>query len=273
MRLIEVQGFQVPALGLGTWQLTGRDCKDAVGHALAAGYRHIDTAQMYGNEAEVGEALDAASVPRDDVWVTTKLNVGNLTPDAVAASTEESLAKLRTDYVDLLLIHWPDTDVPLEDTLGAMHALREAGKIRAVGVSNFPPSWVQAAAKAGPVLTNQVEYHPYLSQDALIELMAEHDGFLTAYSPLARGKLLDDPVITDIAETHGAQPAQVVIAWALAQDRVATIPKATAPERIESNLAAAELTLTGDEVARISGLDRGAAGRLIDPPFGPDWER
>lgn len=274
MEYVYVQGEKVPALGFGTWQLTGEDCRRGTAHALAAGYRHIDTAQMYGNEDLVGEALAKAAVHRAEVFLTTKLLPDNVAPERVVPSTEQSLADLRTEYVDLLLIHWPPQDVPLEATLEQMATLRERGKVRFVGVSNFPPSWVERAAEQTTIFANQVEYHPYLSQQALLEQAARHDLMLTAYSPLARGRVLDDPTITEIAAAHGKLPAQVVLRWLVQQDQVAAIPKATAAERIDSNLDIFDFELSAAEMARIHALDRGSArGRLIDPPLAADWER
>ena len=273
MQQVSAQGFDVPAIGYGTWQLRGKECREGVAHALSVGYRHVDTAQMYGNEDEVGQAVEGSAVARSEVWLTTKLGLGNMAADAVKRSTEESLSKLRTDYLDLLLIHWPSQDTPLAETLGAMHELRKAGKVRTVGVSNFPPSWQEAALRHGPLLTNQVEYHLYLPQRPVLDLCADHDMVLTAYSPLAHGRVLDDPVVREIAESHKVHPAQVAIAWVLSQGPVTAIPKATAPERIESNLAALEVSLSPDERARLDELGEGATGRIIDPPFAPDWER
>ncbi|QBI18306.1 aldo/keto reductase [Egibacter rhizosphaerae] len=273
MSHVTVRGEDVPALGLGTFQQSGDECYRAVGHALAVGYRHVDTAQMYRNEAEVGRAMAEASVPRDAVFVTTKLAPRNLTPDAVRSSHEQSLRDLRVDGVDLLLIHWPNPDVPLEDTLEAMETLRAEGKARHLGVSNFPPSWLDRAAKQTELLSNQVEYHPYLNQRDLLERCAQHDLALTAYSPLARGAISRDPEIRAIADAHGRTPAQVVLRWLLQQDRVVVIPKATAPARVEENFDVFDFELAGDEMAAIHALDRGNAGREIDPPSAPDWER
>lgn len=273
MHTIDVQGRAVPALGYGTWQLRGAACRDGVAHALSAGYRHVDTAQLYGNEEEVGQALAAAAVPRADVWVTTKLTREHLTPEAVRTSTVESLRRLGLDDVDLLLIHWPGGPVPLEDTLGAMADLVADGLVGAVGVSNFPPSLVRAAQAVTPILANQVEYHAYLSQEDLLDLARATDHVLTAYSPLANGQLLTDPVLAAIADAHGVGVAEVALAWLLGQAHVAAIPKATAAARIEANLAAADLTLSAEERAAIDALDRGPGGRVIDPPFAPDWER
>ena len=271
MHTTTVGGVAVPSIGLGTWQLEDDDCERGVAHALDVGYRHVDTAQMYGNEDRVGRAIKASAVDRGDLFLTTKLGVSNLSPDRVRSSVEDSLRRLGTEYVDLLLIHWPNDDVPTEDTVRAMAELADEGEVRHLGVSNHPPSWLARAQKVAPMFCNQVEYHPYLSQDELRKLAVEQDFLLTAYSPLARGRVLDDPLLAEIGEAHDASPAQVAIRWLIQQDNVVTIPKATSPEHIQSNLRAQELTLTDDEMERIFSLDRGE--RLLDPPFAADWER
>ena len=273
MPYVESRGVRVPSLGFGTWLLTGQECRDGVLHALDVGYRHVDTAQAYGNESQVGEALAASSVPREELFLTTKLDRDRMGGERVRSAVEESLERLRTDYVDLLLIHWPNPEVPLEETLQAMLEAQELGLVGSVGVSNFPPSTLREAVGIAPILTNQIEFHPYLSQAALHEIALADGHLLTAYSPLARGAVLDDPVITAIAEANGATPAQVTIAWLLAKPQVAVIPKASSPARIEENLAATRLELSEDERARIDALDRGPAGRVVEPPFAPDWER
>jgi 2,5-diketo-D-gluconate reductase B len=270
MRDVTVHGEEVPALGYGTWMLEGSDCRTGVERALGLGYRHIDTAQIYGNEAEVGEALQAATVDRGDIFLTTKVWNDNLAHDDVIRSTEESLRKLRTDYVDLLLIHWPVRLDILEESLSAMGSLRDGGKVRHIGVSNFVPSQVERALDHTPIFCNQVEYHPYLSQDALRQLAGKHGFMLTAYSPLARGEILRDPVLGGIAEAHGKSPAQVVLRWLVDQDHVSAIPKATSPEHIQANIDIFDFDLSDEERDRIADLDRG--GRVIDP-FHLDWER
>lgn len=272
MHTVEVHGVHVPKLGFGTWQLTGKDAREGVAHALELGYRHIDTAQMYGNESEVGAGLADAAVDRDEIFLATKLGVDNLEPRAVKSSTEDSLRRLGTDRVDLLYIHWPPrTPDRLKPTLSAMDELRDAGKIRHIGISNFPPSFERAAVAEVPVFANQVEYHPYLNQEALLDLAREHEHAVVAYSPLARGRAAGDPTITEIAEAHGKTPSQVVLRWLLQQDRVATIPKSARPERRTENADVFDFALSDEEVKRIAALDRGE--RLIDPPFAPDWER
>lgn len=265
-----IQGVEVPSLGYGTFQLSGDDCRQGVEHALSVGYRHVDTAQAYENEERVGAGMEAAGVARDEVFLTTKLQSDSLPRDRVGPAIDESLRKLRTDYVDLLLIHWPNAHVPLAETLGAMTELRDAGKVRNVGVSNFPRSLVEEAIQHARIFCNQVEYHPFLGQDVLRGLAVEHDFLLTAYAPLAQGEVMSDDTLAEIAEAHDATPAQVALRWLIAQDHVCAIPKASSTERIESNLAALELELSDDELRRIDGLERGE--RLIDPSFAPDWE-
>ena len=267
------QGIEIPKLGYGTYQLTGRDCRDGVAHALEVGYRHIDTAQGYDNEERVGEGIASSGVPRADIFLTTKLRPSNLTARRVRTSTEESLARLEADYLDLLLIHWPNAEVPLAETLEAMMGLQQDGMVRGLGVSNFPPSLLRQTLAHTAIVANQVEYHLYLSQDELLALAREYDHVLTAYSPLARGDFLDEPSLVEIAQAHEATPAQVAIAWLLAQDKVVTIPKATARERIEENFGAARVKLSAEEVERLASLDRGSAGRIVEPPGAPDWER
>lgn len=268
-----IQDTYIPALGLGTWQLTGEDCRTGVAHALDLGYRHIDTAQAYENEREVGQGLADASVDRSDIFLTTKVWRTNLAPDAVRTSTEESLRKLGTDYVDLLLIHWPVDDVPLEDTLDAMLQLRDEGKTRQIGVSNFTPSLVQQAvdhvAGEAPIFANQVEYHPFLDQRDLLMLARQHDFTLTAYSPLARGKVLNEEVIQNIAALHGKSAAQVALRWLLQQDKVTAIPKAKSAEHRAANFDVFDFELDEAEMDKISTL--AAEERQVDPSFAPAW--
>lgn len=267
MRTQIIGGTAVPALGFGTFRLTGATCERSVRHALDTGYRHIDTAQMYRNEDRVGAAIAASGVDRADLFLTTKLDNGNHAPDAVRATTEASLRSLRTDYVDLLLVHWPVGDTPLETTLDAMMLLRDQGKVRHIGVSNFTPELIERAVAHAPIFANQVEYHPFLGQDDLIGLAREHEHLLTAYAPLARGRVLGDDTLRAIGDDHGATPTQVALAWLIGQDHVSAIPKATSPAHIASNFGALDISLSDEEIARIRALER--RQRLVDPPFAP----
>jgi 2,5-diketo-D-gluconate reductase B len=251
-----IKGEKVPSLGLGTWRLSGEECTRAVERALALGYRHIDTAQMYGNEGEVGRGMQSSGVDREDIFLVTKVWPSDFSHNDVIRSTRESLRKLRTDYVDLLLMHWPDPGVPLEETLGAMTELQEEGSVRHVGVSNFPPRMVQEAAGYATIFCNQVEYHPYRAQDELLEQAKEMDYLLTAYRPLAKGAVLDNPTLREIGEAHGKTPAQVVLRWLIQQDHVAAIPKATSEAHLGGNLDVLDFELSNDEMERIFRLRR-----------------
>jgi 2,5-diketo-D-gluconate reductase B len=266
---IETGRCNVPALGFGTWQLEGDEAYAGVRTALDVGYRHIDTAQAYDNEAEVGRALADSGVDRSEVFVTTKVWKDNAHPRDVRSSTEESLRRLATDHVDLLLLHWPSDDAPLEATLEAMTDLADEHKARYLGVSNFPSQPLERAVGLAPLVTDQVEHHPYLAVDAIEDVADEHDLFVTAYSPLARGRVTEDEVLRDIAQAHDRTPAQVVLAWLL-QRGMCAIPKSRSPERIAANFEATEIELAQEELDRISSLDRGL--RLIDPPFAPAWD-
>jgi len=268
--VVEVRGVRIPRLGLGTWMLEGEACVEGVRDALALGYRHIDTARNYGNEAEVGRGIAESGVPREEIWLTTKVPYERLRADEVRRDAEASLEELGTDWIDLLLIHWPNPDVPLAETLGAMRALQEEGLVRHLGVSNFPTALLREALDLAPVLANQVEYHPYLSQRPLLELARERDVMITAYSPFARGDVLGDPVIAEIARAHDRTPAQVVLRWLLDQPLVSAIPKAASHERRAENLGALGFELSPEERARIDGLARGA--RRVDPSWAPTWD-
>ena len=267
----DVQGARVPALGLGTWELRGAQARDAVEHALSIGYRHLDTAQVYKNEAEVGAGLAASEVPRGDVFVTTKVWRSNVAPSRLAASVDESLRALGTDYVDLLLLHWPNDEIELEAQLLALDGVRRSGKARLVGVSNYPAERLRDALEMVPDLaTDQVEYHPLLGQDRLLALVRQREMVLTAYSPLAQGEALADPAVREVADARGVGPAQVALAWLLGQDRVVAIPRSASEKHRASNLAAADLRLSDDERARIDARPKDR--RQVDPDFAPDWD-
>lgn len=261
---------RVPALGLGTWQMGGPTCRNMVEAALAMGYRHIDTAQMYDNEQDVGAALRCSDVPRDELWVTTKLARDNLKRDDVLRSTEASLTKLGLDHVDLLLIHWPSAQVPLDETLHAMLELKDQQLTRRLGVSNFPPWLVDDALSIARVFCNQIEYHPLLSQKQQLDTARRRGMLLTAYSPLARGKVVDQPVLTRIGEDHGKSAAQVALRWLIQQENVAAVPKASSREHLEQNLDIFDFELSAVEMARIAELSR-KRDRQIDPHWAPSW--
>ncbi|MFU8841805.1 MAG: aldo/keto reductase [Nitriliruptoraceae bacterium] len=264
-------GTAVPRLGFGTFQLSGDDAYRSSLLALEVGYRHLDTAQGYENEAEVGRALHDSGLDRDEVFVTTKVKPSNARSADVRRSTQDSLRELGLEYVDLILLHWPAESVaPLAETLEAMTTLVHDGLTRQIGVSNFPSRMLRRAYEMAPVVTDQVEHHPYLGVSAIEEVLSTRGGFLTAYSPLARGKVAEDEVLRAIAEEHGVGPAQVTLRWMLQRPGVVAIPKSGTPERIRSNFDVFGFELSDEQMARIDGLECG--GRLIDPDFGPDWD-
>ncbi|WP_020654143.1 2,5-didehydrogluconate reductase DkgB [Massilia niastensis] len=266
--------MNMPQLGLGTFRLQGQQAIDSVRNGLELGYRHIDTAQIYGNEAEVGQALHDAGVARGEVFVTTKVWTEHLAADRLADSLKESLRKLRVEQVDLALIHWPSPGgaVPLRESMQALLAAREAGLAAAIGVSNFPVALVReaiAAVGAANIATNQVELHPYLQNRELLRFAGDAGIHVTAYMPLAYGKVLDDPIIGAVARRHGATAAQVSLAWLLAKG-IAVIPSSTRRENLAGNLQAAGLALSAQDCAAIDALDRGE--RLVSPDFAPQWD-
>ena len=271
-KICEVAGGRIPALGFGTWQIEGADCRRAVLAAIEAGYRHIDTAQWYGNEDQVGAGLRESAIAREELFLTTKLPPPSLNRDGVRKGCEESLGRLQTDYVDLLLIHWPNSEVPLSETMDAMNALREAGKVKHVGVSNFPVSQLREAQRvsACPLLCDQVEYHPYLSQRKVLDCCRRHGILLAAYSSLARGKVLEDPVLQEIGRQYGKSPAQVSLRWLLQQPGVIAVAKAAKADHVRANLDVFDFELTEADMEAI--FARACGLRLVAPPFAPKWD-
>ncbi len=270
LRALEIQGSTVPKLGFGTWEILGRDCREAVSDALEIGYRHIDTAQAYDNEAAVGKALAASSIPREELFLTTKLWRDEYARDRVRPSAEGSLERLQVDCVDLLLLHWPNDDMPLEETLGELAELREDGLIKHFGVSNFPAGMLREALSVAPIFADQVEFHPFLGQDALVALAAEKDFMVTAYSPLARGKVPSDGTIRTIGDAHGKSAGQVALRWLLDKPQVCTLPKASRHERRVENFEVFDFALSDEERAAIEALPKNE--RIIDPGWAPDWD-
>ncbi len=267
-----IGGGKMPALGFGTWQLRDAECVDATKRALDIGYRHIDTAQIYENEAEVGTAIAQSGIARSEIFLTTKIWTTNFMAGHVETSFEESLEKLQTDYVDLLLIHWHNPEVPLAETLGAMGKLLKSGKTRAIGVSNFPVALMQEAVEeiGAPIAANQVEYHVQLSQRAVLDYARKHNIIVTAYSPLGRGELLKHPTLEAIAARHGRTSAQVALRWLIEQDGVSAIPKAASAQNARANFEIFDFHLDRDDIVAINLL----AGnkRLIDPEWAPEWD-
>lgn len=257
-------------MGLGTWQLKGQECRQSVSEALAAGYRHIDTAEMYDNEVFVGHGLKDSGVPRQEIFLTTKVWYTNLTRDAVHRSLEGSLQKLQTSYVDLLLIHWPNPDVPVGETIEAMLEKQQQGKIKHFGVSNFTTALLAEALRYGPVFCNQVEYHPFLSQQKLISLCTAHEVLLTAYCPIAKGEVNEHPVLLKIARNHNKSPVQVTLKWFMQQE-VSAIPKASSARHRQSNFDIFDFELSSSEMQAIFDLAQGK--RLVNPAWSPHWDK
>ncbi|MGZ5096253.1 MAG: aldo/keto reductase [Burkholderiales bacterium] len=272
IKMLKVAGAKIPSLGLGTWDLRGAQCQRSVTRALELGYRHIDTAAAYDNEASIGAAIAASGVNRGDLFLVSKVYRTTMSAEGVRTSAEASLKALRTDYLDLLLIHWPIPEVPLAETLRALLKLKASGKARHIGVSNFTVKLLKLSMEiAGNTLVaNQVEYHPFLSQGAVHEFLRAHGMVLTAYSPLARGMIFQSPVISAVAAKHGRSPAQVTLRWLLDQHQVAAIPKASSDGHLIDNLGVFEFSLNDDDRHRINDL-RGSR-RIADYPWSPEWD-
>jgi 2,5-diketo-D-gluconate reductase B len=272
MNLVEANGAKIPALGLGTWELRGRTCARIVEQALRLGYRHIDTAQVYENEREVGEGLRASAVKRDDVFVTTKVWPSNFAPKDLERSAKESLARLRLTEVDLLLLHWPNPHVPLADTLGALARVRQQGLARHIGVSNFTVALIEEAVAAcpEPLACDQVEYHPYLDQTKVRDACARHDMAVVAYSPVAKGRIKNDRALLRIGDRYRKTAAQVCLRW-LVQQGVAAIPRTSKLERLSENIEIFDFELSDEDMQQISGMGT-AGGRLTDFGFAPNWD-
>jgi 2,5-diketo-D-gluconate reductase B len=269
-RTVTVKGVEVPKLGFGTWLVEGRDAYEGVRDALALGYRHVDTARAYGNEREVGAALADSDVPREEIWLTTKVWRDDARAEDVERFFDRQLADLGVDYVDLLLLHWP-ADVPLAETLGAMDELRAQGLARHIGVSNFPSRLLEQALELAPIFANQVEYHPYLPQGPVMHLCLEHDLLLDAYSPFAHGLIHREPVLAEIGARYGKSVGQVALRWLLDQPNVAVLPKASSHERRAQNLDVFDFDLTDEERGRIAALSERHL-RTADPPWAPAWD-
>ena len=265
----------MPALGFGTWDLRGATCTKMVRYALELGYRHIDAAWMYGNETEVGQGMVDSGVARADVFLTTKVWHDKLAGDAVKRSLEESLGALKTDYVDLFLIHWPNRTTPLAETLVAMRELQQAGHTKHIGVSNFPVKLMREATQVcgAAIVCNQVEYHPRLSQRSVLHYARSKGMVVTAYCPLAQGKHDDanQSILTPIAQRYGKSPQQIVLRWFMQQDAVAAIPKTSSEAHCRANFEIFDFELTAGEMQQISAL-AAPDGRVVQMDSAPDWD-
>src|SRR6476660_9692317 len=264
MQTVAVKGFKIPIVGLGTWALRGRDCARLTEQAIRLGYRHIDTAQMYDNEREVGEGIRASGL-RAEVMVTTKVQPTLLAPHDLERSVKESLARLRLDFIDLLLIHWPNPRVPLAETLGAMAKMKREGYARQIGVSNFTVALLEEANKISsePLVCNQVECHPFLNQDKVVAACRKHKMAVVAYSPIARGGAKG-------GKAHGKSAAQISRRW-LVQQGIVVIPRTSKVERLEENFALFDFELSDAEMREIAGLAR-RGGRIVDWTWSPNWD-
>jgi diketogulonate reductase-like aldo/keto reductase len=252
---IQSNGARIPLVGLGTWDLRGKTCARMVEQAIALGYRHIDTAAMYANEEEVGAGLRASGIRRDEIFVTTKVWSSNLRSRDFERSTRDSVAKLKLDSVDLLLIHWPNSSVPLKETVDALCRMKREGLARHVGVSNFDAALVGEAVRLStePLVNNQIECHPYFDQTKTIAASRKHGLSVTAYSPVARGRIKGDAVLTRIGEVHGKTAAQICLRY-LVQQNLIVIPKTSRPERLKENFAIFDFKLGGAEMKEIAAL-------------------
>ena len=253
-------------LGLGTWQNEGENCAESVKIALDMGYRHIDTAQIYGNEDQVGDGIEASDVERDQIFLASKVWIDQLSSENVIASTKESLEKLQTDYVDLMYVHWPSGDYSTKESLEGLQELKDRGLINNIGVSNFEIPHLEKALETVDVYANQVEMHPLLPQEELREFCEENDVELVAYSPLARGEVFNVQEIQEVAEKHGVSEAQVSLAW-VRQKGAVPIPKASGREHIEDNFESQDLELDDEDMEKIDSI-RGEE-RMVDPDFAP----
>jgi 2,5-diketo-D-gluconate reductase B len=275
MMMVSANGATIPAIGFGTFRMKGPDVSRMVNHALAVGYRHLDTAQIYGNEAEVGEGLQSSGVCRSQVFLTTKAWVKNYRHDDFVRSVDESLQKLRTDYVDLLLLHWPKFDeVPMSDVLGSLNEVRRRGKVRHIGLSNFTTRLLREAVSLSeaPLVTNQIEYHPYINQSLVLAAARDSGLCVTAYYAMADGKVVDDPRIKEIGERHGKSAAQVVLRWLIQQEKIAVLSKTLSERRAASNFDIFDFSLSPEEMKGIHALAR-PDGRLLSPDWlAPKWD-
>ncbi len=275
MHNVSANGANIPALGFGTFRMPDEDVHRILPQALKLGFRHVDTAQIYKNEQAVGDVLAKSGIPRQDIFLTTKVWVDRVGHDDFIASVDESLKKLKTDYVDLLLLHWPQSEMSLADRIGALNELRKAGKVKNIGVSNFSTALMAEAVKLSdaPIVNNQVEYHPYLDQSKVLAEAAKTGMSLTAYYLMADGAVPKDEVLQDIGAKHGKTAAQVVLRWAVQQKDVIALSKTATESRLPENFEIFDFALSEEEMAAVHKLAR-ADGRIVNPAhLAPDWDK
>jgi len=274
MHVVDVKGARIPLVGLGTWELRGRVCARIVEQALRLGYRHIDTAEMYDNEREVGEALRASGVRRDEVFITTKIWPSHFAPLELERAAKGSLARLRLSEVDLLLLHWPNPQISLSETLGALCRVKQSGLTRHIGVSNFTVPLIEEAVglASEPLVCNQIEMHPFLDQSRVTAACRANDMAVIAYSPIARGGANKDAVLARIGAAHGKSAAQASLRW-LVQQGIVVIPRTSRIERLSENCAIFDFALSDAEMAQIHALAH-RDGRLVDYAYSgsPKWD-
>jgi 2,5-diketo-D-gluconate reductase B len=274
MHAVFANGAKIPAIGFGTYGMDRRDMLRMIPAALKGGFRHIDTAQVYYNEEEVGECIAASGIPRSEIFVTTKVWVTNYPESRFAASVDECLRNLRSDYIDLLLLHWPHESVPLAEQIGLLNETVRSGRVRHIGVSNFNRRLLERAVRLStiPLVTNQFEYHPYLNQSLVIDATRKAGLAVTAYCAMAVGRVLTDPMIAEIAESHGRSIPQVVLRWLVQQEDVVALSRTTNPDRVIENLTVFDFELREDEMAAIQTLAR-PNSRIVNPAgLAPVWD-
>lgn len=272
MQFVEAHDARIPALGLGTWELRGRVCTRVVEQALRLGYRHIDTAEVYENEREVGEGVRACGVPRAEVFVTTKVWSDHLAPRELERAAKASLVRLRLAEADLLLVHWPNPRIPLEETIGALCEMKSRGFARHIGVSNFTVPLIEEAVgyATEPLVVNQIEWHPFLDQSKVRAACAAHGMAITAYCPLARGRVLDNETLVGIGKAHGKSAVQVGLRY-LVQEGAIAIPRTAKVERLAENFAIFDFVLSDEEISAIRAL-ADPRGRVVDWSGAPAWD-
>ena len=272
MQTITANGATIPVLGLGTWQLNGATGSRITEQALRLGYRHLDCALIYGNEREVGEGLHASGVKRNDIFITTKVPHTELAPPALERAVKQSLANLRVSEVDLLLIHWPNPQIPLAETMGAMCKMKQEGYARHIGISNFTVALIEQAVKLSsePIVTNQIEWHPYLDEGKVQAACRKHGIAVTAYCPIARGRAVGDEVLTRVGKRHGKTAGQVSLRW-LIQKGAIVIPRTSKVERLSENMTIFDFELSAADMAEVDALAK-PAGRVVSVGWAPRWD-